>query len=400
MIIKILTILGLAIIPFFRWFGYDTRQPKMALAVAFALALGLFGLYQGKLKAFSNKWLFIFLGYLLINYQLAPTPEITLFGSNVGMFWAWKPIFVIFVFSLMLITIASLDYSEQDKRWLFTAMIWCGFLMSLYVIAQYFFFDQFYDTRSSFNPNTVDWNSADTNRIGGTLGNPTIAGPFIAMIIPIALLMKWRIKAVVMGVAVFMTHGQIAIGALILALIFLVAVKSRRHFIYSGITVLILINFLVLGYFEGGKVKDFTKDNERFKTWNEAITDIRTPLSKDSPKRYPFTGLGMGTFNYVFHVKHNNIFMQAHNDYVELLYNTGIIGLSLFLCGIGYMLKKNFSFNDVFSGKADRYRMHLLSSFICIAICAGGIFCWQLGPHIYYSIIIAGLLHNQTGGMT
>ena len=50
MLIKALIALGLIITPFIVLSGYDTRDPKMAMALVFALAIGLLAFYKGELK--------------------------------------------------------------------------------------------------------------------------------------------------------------------------------------------------------------------------------------------------------------------------------------------------------------------------------------------------------------
>ena len=393
-IVKLLINLGLVVIPFFIWPGYDTRQPKMALALMIALALSLLVIFNGSIKRFKNYWLLIFIGYLPINIYLAPKIEIILLRSNVGAFWVWKPIFFIVVFSLMLIAISSIKFSRKDIGTMFNIMVWCGFIMSLYVLSQWSYVDQFFVD----NAYAANWNLIDNNRLGGTLGNPTIVSPFIAMIVPIALYLKRYIKAFVMCLAVYITHSQVAIGALIIALLFLIGAKGKKRLIASCLTLLIVFSVLVGGYFKSPKIKDFVNDNRRFQVWSMIVKDLTTPIIKDSHLTYPFTGFGIGSFGYTFHIKHRNNFLQAHNEYAELGYNTGLIGLILFLCGIGYMIRTNFSFRDVWKGRADRYRMTLLSSFICIALSACGTFSFQLGAHVFYVIIICGLLHNNKGG--
>lgn len=99
----------------------------------------------------------------------------------------------------------------------------------------------------------------------------------------------------------------------------------------------------------------------------------------------------MGAFRFVNPVRHpgeKETFYEAHNDYVELLYNSGFIGLILFLGAIWRMVKINLV-------RLNEYRIALLSSFLCIAINAGGLFVWQIAPIIFNTLVIAGLLHKE-----
>ena len=85
-----------------------------------------------------------------------------------------------------------------------------------------------------------------------------------------------------------------------------------------------------------------------------------------------------------------NNFWQAHNDYLEFLYNTGIVGLGLFLSALFVFLRKA----DIFRSKMSR---HIFASLSCIGICAIGTFVFQLGVFIIYTLTLAGMLQKQEG---
>ena len=391
MAIKLIS-LGLITIPFLVLQGYDTRIPKMSLALGVALGLSLLAIFQGKLKAFKNKPLLFLIGFLLLSIYFSPKPEITLQGMDVSNFWVWKPMFYISVFFLMLVTVSSLELNKGDGKLILNMMVWSGFIMALYCIVQSLNIDQFFVLNSKLEATY----HVPKNTIGGTLGHPTIVSPFIAMIIPIAFYLKKRVKALFMLTAVCLTCSQIAIGAMLASLAFYIATMGRRRLI-SGCIALILASLILgVGYFKSPRIKTFVSDSGRFGVWEQIITDIKSPINKEG-NRYGLTGFGPGSFRYIFPLKHNSAMHQAHNDFLELVYNTGIIGLGLFLWAIFYIFQTNFSFRRIWEGKADRYRMALLSSFGCILLCSVGTFCLQLGAHLYFFIVVAGLLHN-TGG--
>lgn len=393
-----LIITGLVSVPFFFWPGYDTREPKMLLALAFAFCISLCSIYRGGIKAIKNKWLLFFLGYLLLSIYFSPKPMITLFNKDFSNFWVWKPMFDILVFFLMFLSISGIDFSKEDIGKIFMVMVWVGFVMAIYCILQALGIDQFYDDKGVYSGMRDLFN---VNHICGTLGNATIVSPFIAMLIPMALFLKRYFFAIVMFIAVCLTRSQVAIGAMLISLLFLFSTKGKKQFISSLLITIILISSFTIGYFKNDKVRNFINDKNRFKTWYLICEDLITPITieKDKGKisnKYPFTGFGMGTYSVVFPIKHNTNMGQAHNDYLELAYNTGIIGFSLFLGAIFYMFIMNLSINDIFTKKTNIYITTLLSSFVCIAICAAGTFVWQLGATIFYSVIIAGLLHNDS----
>jgi len=354
----------------------------MALALGFALALGLAGIYQGKLKPIRNKWLLFLIGFLLINIWLCPKPTVHFLDMNVSGFWVWQPLAYILIFFLMFITLSSIDFDDKHKDIIFKVMSWCGFVMAIYCIVQSLNIDQFYNLAIKDEIRFIP-----SANITGTMGQPTIVSPFIAMIIPIALYLKRYWFVLIMGIAVLLTRSQVAIGAMILSLLFLYSLKNKKTFIRTGILFLIIIALSITAYFSNPKIKSLVKDSGRFENWQQIIKDVNSPLAPEVKNRYPFTGLGIGSFKYIYHIKNHNTFWQAHNEYLEIPYNIGIIGLFLFLMALWVIIKDNLF--------KDRYRRYLLASFICIAICAGGTFVWQMGPHLYYSIGILGLLNNK-----
>ena len=73
-----------------------------------------------------------------------------------------------------------------------------------------------------------------------------------------------------------------------------------------------------------------TRDTARFDVWTDAVSLVRD---------YPLTGTGLGTFQHAFpryQTKYTQLlFEHAENEYVELLTETGILGLAAALGGIG-----------------------------------------------------------------
>lgn len=391
MLIKALIVLGLIITPFIVCPGYDTRDPKMAMALVIALTVGLLAFYKGELKSFKNKWISVLLIYLLASLWLMPKPSITIFSIDISNFFVWQPLFYIIVFYIFLVTVSSINTTGKT---FIEIMVWCGFVMAIYCLIQACNLDQFFGLI-----NREDVYCVPMNKVGGTMGQPTVVASFLAMLIPLALYLKKCWKALVMIIAVIITQSQVAWGAMFISLLFYYAVKGKQQAIISLTVLITVISLLFCGYTLIPKSRVLFADSGRFETWKLTAQDITTPLGKGGKKIYPLTGIGLGSFKYIFHTKHNDtsyrIFFQAHNEYMEFLFNCGMIGLFLLLGSIYYMWKINFSLKETLSGIADRYRMALLSSFLCIAICAGGSFVWQLGAHIFYTIVIAGLLHNK-----
>ena len=177
--------IGLALIPFVLQVGKDTREPKHALALALAFGISLLAIYKGKLKEFKNKYALAFVGYLLISAWAAPKIAIEVYDLTVVNFWIWRPFFNILVYSLFLVTVSSLDFTKQEIKILLNVMVWAGFLVSLHIFAQALNLHQWMVLRPE-----GPFLNVFQGKVGGTLGQPTVAAPFTAMLIPIAFYLK------------------------------------------------------------------------------------------------------------------------------------------------------------------------------------------------------------------
>jgi hypothetical protein len=381
--------LGLGMIPFCLWKGLDTREPKLYAAMIFSLILSLYGFYKGRLKPYKNIWFLLFIIYIPINYFLSPQINFKILDSQIGTFWLVQAYLVIMIYLIALVAISSYEFSDKDKSLILKVMVWVGTIMSLYGALQYCGFDQFFVGH-------IPGNFISKN-VCGTLGTTCLFSPFIAMIIPIALYLKKYINSILMILMVFLCDSQIGYGAMFVSLIFLIGTKNKKMMIAMFSLFIILSSVLSIGYFKSAKIKSFIGDNGRFKVWSVIMNDIKNPISDDkgNPKRFALTGFGLGSFRYLFHTQHKELipgepFFEAHNEYLELFYNTGVIGLGLFLMGIFFIIKQSFPLN--------RLNAHLLASFICVTVSAGGIFCLQNGAIAFYVLTITGLLNKKEAG--
>jgi len=373
--------LSLFIIPFVSIVGQDIRELKGALAFVVMLTIGLLSVYKGKIKPFSNKWALILVGFVWLNIMLSPSSGLKLGSINLMQFWSWKPFCYILVYLLGIMAISSA--TKLNTKGILKGMVYAGFVMALLVIIQFFCLDQFFRSNGQIHE---QWN------LGGSLGHPIFVGAFMAMIVPLAVYLKKRFIAVIIVSAVLVTQSQVAIGAMALSLGFYFACKGRKQLIGVVIGLLVLASgVMVLIQHK----PDYVSDSGRFSEWVRIVDDVNQPIRPNVPGekekygKYPVTGRGLGSFYYTYHVIHKCRFFQAHNEYLEWLYNCGIIGVILLFLAILHIYKLNFLKNE--------YRTALLSSFTCIAITAGGLFVWQLGATTLYSAILVGLLHQPLG---
>jgi len=368
--------LGMIVVCYITIKGQDIRELKSALAVAFLLFLGMFSLYKGEIKRFPNYLAFIFVGFVWLGIMIAPSPGLNLQGVSLGIFWSWKPFSYMLVYLLGIVAIAGHDFSEKEFALILKTLFYVGLGMAIYVGFQYVRIDQIFKLNGQFH---------EQARLGGFLGHVTFASALIAMLIPIGFYLKQRALSVFMIIIVLLMQSQVAIGGMIVSLLFLLAVKGRRQ---ALIAILLLVACLGVGLKIHQAVPGYISDSNRFTNWKVIAQDINKPIKKDFEATFPLTGLGLGSFKYTYHIRHHNNFWQAHNEYLEILYSNGIIGAILMIMMIAHVFIYNF--------KRKCYKtMALMSSFLCICVCAGASFVWQLGPTMYATAIIVGLLYNK-----
>lgn len=397
-IIKTLIGLGVAIIPFFCLSGYNTREPKMVLALVISLLIGLSAFFFGLLKPIKNIFALCLVGFLALNMYLAPKFNIAFLGLRITNPWIWETGAKILIFFLLYCVMSSIDLSKKDKNLLFSAMVWCGFIMSAYSLFQYAGVDQFFVVKTGEAP----FSKIAT---GGTLGQYTLVSSFIAMLFPLSIYQKRWGFSLIMGIALFIMDSQVAWGALVLSMLVYVALKSKAWlFIIIALLVLSVVAISFTPILKNPKAAEITSTTGRLFVWDKIVDAATRPFTETTRKTFPMTGMGVGSFQYLIYEHAPRLrgfqgevrWIEAHNEYVEWFYTSGIIGLILMLLTIAWIIKASFiPWAGLFSLGPERRA--LLASFICICVCAFGTFVWHLGAHIFYTIVIAGLLSKSKG---
>jgi len=402
MILK-LTAFGLILIPLyeiiFRFFpnvnvvSGDTRSHKELMAVALALFIGLLALYQGKMKPFRNKWLLFFIGLQMITINLMPRIPLVINGNDNSGFWVWKPMFEVLCFLLMGITLASIDIKKRDIDKLMRIICLVMVIQAGYVILQSMGLDQFFRAKSVGVIGAVEF----AGRVG-VLGQPTLVSPFIAMGIPIALYMKRFLFAAIMALAVFLTHSQVAVGAMIISLLaYICLIRPKNLMFVLPISLIGVITSLKMGLLN-------IEGNGRFEAWKITLNGILdTKISGYEGLDFSLFGHGLGSFAYLSPTlegaKHMAKFSSAHNEYLEIWWCCGIFGLVLAVMAIGWIFINGFKKTTEKLDYTRLLNISLLCSLLVSSLSALGTFTWQLGAHAFYTVFFVGLiLNNKNGG--
>ena len=386
---KILIYILLILTPLFVLVGHDTREPKMVLAIALLSILSLFKIYKGELGKMS-KWLAFFLGSLLLTVLLAPKLKIDGLFSFYSYSYLFQGCTYIIVFSLGYLALKD-SLKKIDLALIEKIMIYVGSGLSIYCILQFFGFDQFFiNSRIAegweLSPlQDIIKNLDSPNALGATLGNPTVLAPFLGMILPLAIKNRSYISIILLSVAILMCFSMVCFGALTIGAISYVFYYNKK---IALVLLVLLLGSLVFA-FSSPKCQRFVNGGGRFATWRQAVKDVKGINLTGKVRSHSLTGLGVNSFSDVFRTAHKEVFQinkfrEAHNEYVEIFFNHGLIGLVLILTYWALFLS-----NHLYVDK------HYIVSLVFISACAFGTFVWHIAPICVYTLFIKGMLEAK-----
>jgi len=341
-----------------------TQHTKTQVFMLISLVLCLRAFYKGSLKTNNLFLLFALLSlvftwrYGLINEHMPYLLILLAVGYYLGI---------------------SRKTAEKSLKWI----MWGVFGVACYGILQGLGFESLFIENFN-NPNalpTPSW------RMGSTIGNPTYLGAFVACMIPIAIRERnWWCTGVYV-LCVFMTKSDMAIGAMLASLLCIPFMVNRKMFIYGCILALLLGANI---YVHKDKVLPYVNDSGRVGHWERIVKAsfkgrkvINTKTGYKTRKKYNLFGYGAGSFKNLYPKKMTNEnFKRAHNEYLQMYWEFGIVFLVLFLCSISYCLVYG-------------YDIYTKSAIICLCLNAFGLFVWQLAPIQFLSIYILCLNKNE-----
>ncbi len=188
-------------------------------------------------------------------------------------------------------------------------------------------------------------------RVYSTLGNPNVLGEYLLLMIPLCAALLWTRKTAlsrlyylgtlgVMLVCMLFTQSRGCwLGLILAAAVFAVFVDKRL--VILGIVAMFLLPFVmpesIIARFSSiGNVND-SSTSYRLYIWLGTIKMLRD---------FGIYGIGLGSdaFNkiYPFYSYSSIIAPHSHNIYLQLLCESGITGLAVFLATMLVSLKKMF----------------------------------------------------------
>ena len=237
--------------------------------------------------------------------------------------------FVLFFYG---VTSSGLEKYLDRVLWLLLA---AGVGVSLYGFYQACFPERYSDVWTD-----TDLFSAIAFRVYSTLANPNVLGEYLLLVIPIACAFafstdnrKTRIAALlaalIMGVCLILTYSRgCYLGLLFAAAVFLVLLD--RRFLFLGILAvalcpLYLPESVISRFTSIGNMAD-SSTSYRVRIWLGSLAML---------KDFGFCGVGYGSeaFNTIYpaYAMHGVYAQHAHNLFLQILCDSGIVGLLVFL---------------------------------------------------------------------
>jgi O-antigen ligase len=210
---------------------------------------------------------------------------------------------------------------------------------------------------------------------------------------PLKRFKRWEVKIffiviiAIISFAVILSRSRMGIFGLVSSLIFMsgMFVIERIHKASLRLFAIIIGLALLAGIFTGisrGLNLEMPLDKGRIQQYKGT-----TELIKD----FPLLGTGLGTYGYVYPGPSSH----AHNDYLELLSETGIIGFAILILGIGLFL---WRLVKAWFKIEDSYRRWMgLSGLTAIAVILLHSlvdFNLHIPANVFLFLVIVGLTHN------
>lgn len=336
-VIQILYLILFFLTPFiFSPFNSESFEiPKMYFIYAITLAIVLFhsiNYFQKNTNLFNKHPLNFPISIFVISQILATIFSIDRYTSFFGFYSRLNGglLSLLTFFSLFIILQNYLDAKFIKKIITFTLI--SGTTIALYGILQKFGIDKQY------------WPNNDvTSRVFSTLGQPNWLAAYLCILIPLVFFLNpvsSYLLLVTFSVCLLFTKSKSGIIATVISIIiyiFLKKILSKKIIIIFSCFLLLVTSY----YFVNTRNSQLVTDNSinitssadiRKLTWNGAI---------DVAKKYPFLGTGPETFAFSYYwvrpASHNTtsewefLYNKVHNEYLNYLATSGIIGLFAYL---------------------------------------------------------------------
>ncbi|MFA4888719.1 MAG: O-antigen ligase family protein [Candidatus Omnitrophota bacterium] len=224
--------------------------------------------------------------------------------------------------SCLLLFLITISFQKKDKTQIIDVILWAGLAIGAMAFYQYFF--AFGRTLSYLTGENISDPFAveflQRQRVLMPFVSPNTLGGYLAMLLPLALLKKSRAWYIVpLAGALLLTKSLGALSSLFLALcvyLYLQKAWQKRKVVLLGLLLLTIgIIFFARQTGQPLHTQPSFSTGMRLNYWQDTFQIILA---------HPLTGIGLGNFN--LHQAR-----YAHNSYLQIWAEMGILGLISFL---------------------------------------------------------------------
>lgn len=284
--------------------------------------------------------------------------------------------------SASFVAVWFLNQSIEVKELTVRCLMWAACASSVLAFFQMFDLDPIMQYGPTITPD-------DRIRPIGMLGQSTKFAAFLAMMLPIAIVYRDYVSIACIALALAATKSSFGYAAGVAGvLVVLIDVVGRKRIAY---TVALGVAGLYLAHWSR-RFELMFMDNGRYDTWAAAI---------DAWVRHEFWfGFGAGSFSAIYHKafqpwKDGGLFIQAHNDYIQWLFEFGVVGGVVLLLGL-LLIANHYLFFWWFrflrEPGEEKLTLALQGTFAAILVNAIGNFPFQLAPHYLIAVCASAYL--------
>lgn len=353
---------------------------KEVLSMVFAISIFCYASYKNIKFSFKNPFLILSLLYLVALPYVNPSLE---FGNKydnlIYSMNSYFPLMKVFIYFLMFLAVSNFNYSDKENDFIIKVFCWIPFLVSLYCIIQFFNCDQW--THLNDHINTLHTKGKE---VSGTLGHPNQCGIFLSTFLPFLIYKKRWIFIITVLLAILATKSDMALIGVYAAFASMFFLNYKSKILKCFIIVLTLLLFII------GLL--FLINNPQIGSGRVALWAATWDLLINGPSGVGriITGYGFGSFKYMVGGMLNVPFVRLHFDLFQYLFATGLIGLSLLIFSIIWLIKENF--NNIIKCEIKR---PFFASFLVLIACSFGSFVFQVDPLRYIGVFLLGYLHRK-----
>lgn len=228
---------------------------------------------------------------------------------------------------LLFFVVASL--SKEDRIMIIRSVILSGIVISLLAIYQYHFgfkhLSNYLAVKKLLIPSALDY--IQRKRVFLPFVTANMLGGYLAMIALLIFFNKKKIWVLPILFALLLTKSLGALISLFLAAFILFYIqgefKKKNIIILSGLFIFIVFIFVLRSVAPNVHVQPVFSTEMRLNYWQEVLKIIIA---------HPFVGIGPGNFN-------SALSRYAHNSYLQIWAETGILGLFSFIWIIYVVIK-------------------------------------------------------------